>query len=106
LGGPDTCEAFQAANCRAEVLRGEMGVAHRHGQRRVAEELLKLRSSPNLPQKMTASCDALEGDSVALLLERLHGPLGDALGVVAIVVVGPELLVDRLAREDVIGGDE
>ena len=60
-----------------------------------------------LPQKITAaSRNPFEGDSVALLLERLHGPPGDALGVAAVVVVGSELLVDRLAGEDVIGRDE
>ena len=47
-----------------------------------------------------ASGDAFEGESVALLLERLHGPPADVLGMAAVVVVGPELLAGRLARED------
>jgi hypothetical protein len=41
FGGLDAGEAVQAADCRTEVLRGEMRIAHRHSQRRVAEELLK-----------------------------------------------------------------
>jgi hypothetical protein len=48
------------------------------------------------------SGDVFECDPIALLLERLDGPAGDALGVAAVVVVGPELLIG-LAGEHVIG---
>jgi hypothetical protein len=53
-----------------------------------------------------ASGDAFEGDPVALLLERLHGAPGNALRMATVVIVGAEFLVRRVAREDVIGGDE
>ena len=58
------------------------------GRGRSAGEVLSfLRKCPRV------SGDAFERDPVALLLERLDGPAGDALGVAAVVVVGPELLV-------------
>jgi hypothetical protein len=53
-----------------------------------------------------ASGDAFEGDSVALLLERLHGAPGHALCMASVVIVGAEFLGRRVVRKDVIGGDK
>ncbi len=63
-----------------------------------------LTSSANDSRERSRS--ALEGDSIALLLQGLQGSAGKAFGMAAVVIIGAELSVGRLVGEYVVGGHE
>src|SRR5205823_5445727 len=52
------------------------------------------------------SCDAFEGDAVALALEGLNGAAAEAVQILTRVVVRAQLLIGRPASEHVVDGDE
>src|SRR6266851_10228824 len=51
-------------------------------------------------------CDPLQGDAVPPLLKGLDRSPGNALSVTPVVIIGPELVVRRVAAEQMIRGDE
>ena len=67
------------------------------GAGRVDRAALLLRKS-----RQPRSCGGFDRHAVALALEELDRATGDALAVRLIAVIGSQLSIDRVIREDVV----